>query len=358
MKKFIALILVGLMCFQQAYAGDSILRPGHPDKYDVKQGDTLWDIATMFLTDAWLWPEIWQVNPGIENPHLIYPGDEIRLTYVQGQPQLSVARGEASRTVKLSPEQSLVSGDRNIKMSPKIRRTELASAIPAIPLDAIASLLTTGRIVEQHTLDDAPHILAVKADRLLFGPGNGLYARGNWPIEEPSVFGIFRKGEVYIDPETGEVLGYEAREIGTASVDSREGELYSMTLTSVKEDVRIGDRLLPTEERRVESTFFPTAPLGEIDDVIMTVLGGVTQVGRNDVVAINRGLESDANVGTILAIHKKGKIVRDKVNNDSIQLPSERAGILMVFRSFDKMSDSLVLEIERALRVGDTLHNP
>ena len=131
-----------------------------------------------------------------------------------------------------------------------------------------------------------------------------------------------------------------------------------MTLTSVKEDVRIGDRLLPTEERRVESTFFPTAPLGEIDDVIMTVLGGVTQVGRNDVVAINRGLESDVNVGTILAIHKKGKIVRDKVNNDSIQLPSERAGILMVFRSFDKMSDSLVLEIERALRVGDTLHNP
>ena len=101
MKKFIALILVGLMCFQQAYAGDSILRPGHPDKYDVKQGDTLWDIATMFLTDAWLWPEIWQVNPGIENPHLIYPGDEIRLTYVQGQPQLSVARGEASRTCLL-----------------------------------------------------------------------------------------------------------------------------------------------------------------------------------------------------------------------------------------------------------------
>ena len=125
----------------------------------------------------------------------------------------------------------------------------------------------------------------------------------------------------------------------------------------MKEDVRIGDRLLPTEERRVESTFFPTAPLEEIDGVIMAVLGEVTQVGRNDVVAINRGLESDVNVGAILAIHKKGKIVRDKVNNDSVQFPSERAGILMVFRSFDKMSYGLVLETERALRVGDTLDN-
>ena len=357
MKTILLALVLSLVLASQAIAADSILRPGHPERYTVKEGDTLWDIASMFLTDAWLWPEIWQVNPAIENPHLIFPGDLISLTYVDGEPQLSVARGQAGRTIKLSPGQPVASGDRNVKVRPRIRTSGLSSSIPAIPLDAISSLLTTGRIVEQDTLENAPYILAGTSDRLIFGPGDEFYARGEWPADT-QVFGIFRRGEVYLDPETREVLGFEAREVGTAVVEARDEDLYTLTLTAVKEDVRISDRLLPTEERRVESTFYPAAPSGKIDGVIMTVLGGVTQVGRNDVVAINRGDINGLKVGNILAIYKSGNVVRDRISKDRVQLPPERAGLLMIFRSFEKMAYGLVLETEEPLRVGDAVQNP
>ncbi len=358
MKKILLSIALSLFVTQLAIAESSALREGHPERYDVKEGDTLWDIASMFLADAWLWPEIWHVNPDIENPHLIFPGDVIELSYVDGQPQLTVSRGKGGRAVKLSPAQPVVQGNRNHKLKPSIRKTLLKSSIPAIPLDAISSLITTGRIVDQHTLEQAPHILAGTADRLIFGPGDGFYAQGTWPNDEPSVFGIFRQGEVYLDPETREVLGFEAREVGTAAVLSRDDSLYTMSLMAVKEDVRIGDRLLATEQRRVESTFYPASPNKDVEGVIMTVLGGMTQVGRNDIVAVNRGTDHGLDVGNILAIHKQGAIVRDRINRDRVRLPSERAGLLMVFRSFEKMSYGLVLETEEPLRIGDTVQNP
>lgn len=358
MKTTLLALVLSLALASTALAADSILRPDHPERYTVQNGDTLWDIASMFLTDAWLWPEIWQINPSIENPHLIYPGDLITLVYVDGQPQLTVARGEQARTIKLSPAQPVAIGDRNVKVAPKIRTSPLSSAIPAIPLDAIASLLTTGRIVEQNTLELAPYILAGNSDRLIFGPGDEFYARGETWTPGTNVYGIFRQGEVYQDPETREVLGFEAREVGTALVKAKNEDVFTLSLTAVKEDVRIGDRLLPTEERRVESTFYPSAPGTEVNGVIMTVLGGVTQVGRNDVVAINRGESNGLEVGNILAIYKSGKVVRDKIRKERVQLPPERAGILMIFRSFEKMSYGLVLETEEPLRVGDNLQNP
>jgi hypothetical protein len=241
----------------------------------------------------------------------------------------------------------------------RIRVSDLASAIPAIPLDAISSLLTTGRIVDRRTLDNAPHILAGKLDRLIFGPGDQFYARGDWPTDEPVVFGVYRRGEIYIDPQSGKVLGFEAREVGIATVVRRDSsELYTFTLTTVKEDVRIGDRLMPTEEQRVESTFFPAPPSTEVNGEIMTVLGGVTMVGRHDVVAINRGSNNGLEVGNILAIHNRVLIVKDRIRHDKVQLPSERAGILMIFRSFERMSYGLVLETDEPLRVGDTVQNP
>ena len=131
-----------------------------------------------------------------------------------------------------------------------------------------------------------------------------------------------------------------------------------MEVLSVKQDIRIGDRLLPTEERRVQSTFHPVAPDQDVEGEIMTVMGGVTQVGRNDVVAVNRGLADGLVVGSVLAIHKRGDVIRDERSQDRIQLPIERAGILMVFRLFERMSYGLVLETEEPLRVGDIVTNP
>jgi nucleoid-associated protein YgaU len=358
MKQLLLSILAGLLLSANVLAADNVLKTDHPDQYTVQEGDTLWDIASMFLVDAWLWPEIWQVNPDIENPHLIFPGDLILLRYVDGQPQLRVARGDVSRTIKVSPSQPIRQGDRNQKLMPQVRSSPLASAIPAIPLDAIASLLTTGRIVEEDTLENAPYILAGESDRLIFGPGDGFYGRGTWE-RGTSVYGIFRGGQVYKDPVSKEILGYEALEVGIATLDELgENDVATFTMSSVSEDVRLGDRLLPTEERRVESTFYPSAPEREVDGTIMTVIGGVTQVGRNDVVAINKGASHGLEAGNVLAIYKSGAVIRDRNRRDKVKLPDQRAGILMVFRSFEKMSYCLVLNTDTPLRVGDTVKNP
>jgi hypothetical protein len=190
--------------------------------------------------------------------------------------------------------------------------------------------------------------------------------------EDTSVYGIFRAGNVYQDPETGEILGYEATEVGLARATDRHDDIVTFTLTSEKEDVRIGDKLMPTEERRVESTFYPKPPEQDVEGVIMTVLGGVSVVGRNDVVVINRGSTSGLDIGTVLAIAKKGKVVRAEGTTEidqsmwkkmigsfqKVQLPTERAGVLMVFRVFDKMSYGLVLETQEPLRIGDVVRNP
>lgn len=363
MRKFLISLVVSTILATPAFAALNILKQGHPDRYTIKQGDTLWGIASLFLTDAWLWPEIWQINPEIENPHLIYPGDELILSFLEGQPTLTLKRGDLARTVKLSPlEQTDRLHGETTKLLPRIRVTSISSSIPAIPLDSISSLLTKARIVEEDTLANAPYILAGRSEQLIFGPGDEFYARGTWD-NRTTVYGIYRKGNVYIDPETREILGYEAIEVGLARVLERERDIHTLTLTSVKEDVRIGDRLLPTEQSRVESTFYPSAPDNEISGVIMNVMGGVTQVGRNDVVVINRGSNEGLRTGNILAINKSGKLIRDRFaqqrfRRSKVQLPSQRGGLLMVFRIFEKMSYALVLKTEGSLRVGDGVTNP
>lgn len=337
--------------------GSSLLRDGHPDEYTVQEGDTLWGIADMFLVDAWMWPEIWRVNPEIENPHLIYPGDQIVLKYVGGEPTLTLRRGDAGRTYKMKPNQTVRQGDRYEKVEPRVRIEPLTSAIPAIPLDAIASLMNSGRIVEEGFLDDAPYIIGGRTDRLVFGAGDRVYVRGDWD-DSTSTYGIYRKGNTYIDPDTGELLGHEALEVGTAKALDREGDIVTFRLTGVNQDIRLGDRLLPTEERRVDSTFYPSAPESQVDGLIMTVLGGVTQVGRNDVVVINRGENAGLEAGHVLAIDKRGARVKDRFTNDYVQLPSERAGLLMVFRTFEKLSYALVLRASEPLRIDDIVTNP
>jgi hypothetical protein len=376
MRKFLISLAITTILVTPAFAVVNILKEDHPDRYTVVKGDTLWDISSMFLTDAWLWPDIWQINPDIENPHLIYPDDIIILTFRDGQPTLTVERGDQARTDRMSSTDSAGSAggaggagsanwaDRDAtQLVPRVRVTSISSAIPAIPLDAISSLLTKGRIVAEGTLENAPYILAGRSDRLIFGPGDDFYARGTTWDSHTSVYGIYRKGSKYVDPETRDVLGYEAIEVGLGQVLKRDGDMYTFSLNSVKEDVRIGDRLLPTEESSVESTFYPSAPKNQINGVIMNVLGGVTQVGRNDVIVINRGENEGLTTGNILAINKSGKKVRDRFAQSifrrrKVQLPSERAGLCMVFRIFDRMSYALVLKTQEGLRVGDGVTNP
>lgn len=325
------------------------LRDDHPDVYTVVKGDTLWDISGRFLQRPWLWPELWRINPQIENPHLIYPGDRIALVWVDGQPQLRLERGEAGRTFRMTPADTET-------LEPRIRATPLESAIPAIRLDAIQGFLVQNRVVETGVLDAAPYVVQGESERLVLGAGDRVYVRGELPDSES--FSIVRKGPLYVDPDSKEVLGREATYIGLGRTTAQDGDIATLAVSSTREEIHVGDRILPTEERRLDSTFYPSALANELDGQIISVFGGVTQVGQFDVVVINRGEREGLEPGNVFAIYKRGALARDRIANQTIRLPNERAGLVMVFRTFEKLSYGLVLETERPLAVFDLVRNP
>lgn len=311
-----------------------------PATYTVVKGDTLWDISATFLKNPWMWPEIWHVNTQIANPHLIYPGDVIRLIYMDGKPRLTIeSRGNV------------------YKLSPKARVLSAGEAIETIPLDKINSFLSRSRIVDEADLKGAPWVLAGMDEHLVVGAGDSLYARGEFP-EGKQVYGIYRRGETFVDPETREKLGVLARDIGTGSLVRVSGEVATLSISRTTEEIRAGDLLLREEQRAIDSTFYPSPPESGINGVILAVEGGVHQVGNMDVVVVNRGGREGLTPGNVMAIYKKGGKIIDRVTQERVQLPDERAGLMMVFRVFDKVSLGLVLEAERGISVSDRVTNP
>jgi hypothetical protein len=339
MKK---LVMGGLMALVMAWTANADvveLKQGHPDTYVVKKGDTLWGISGLFLKSPWLWPEIWHVNPQIDNPHLIYPGDELNLVYIDGKPKLVVKR------------------NRDVKLTPQVRISELDLAIPAISLDAIAPFLSHSRVVSNGTLEDAPYVLAGKGGHIISGAGDELYARGEFS-EDKDTFGIFRKNKNFVDPETGEFLGVQAYAVANAKLISIDGDVSTLALNATNEEVRVGDRLLPDEQRNIKSNFHPAAPEPDIEGYIIAVEGGVSQIGSMDVVVINKGDRESLKVGDVLAIYSVGEKVRDQVTGEIVKVPDNRAGLLMVFRTFDKVSYALVLKATMPLSINDKVRNP
>jgi nucleoid-associated protein YgaU len=322
-------------------AGDVLsLKDGHPQTHVVRKGDTLWDISQMFLNDPWLWPEIWHVNPQVDNPHLIYPGDVLNLVYIDGRPKLVVKRGK------------------DIKLSPQVRISELDLAIPAIPLDAISPFMTDSRIVSREQLNAAPYVLAGNEGHIVSGAGDELYARGDFEADGEKNFGIFRPGDAFLDPDSKELLGYQAYSVANGKVIGLESDIATLGLNRTSEEVRRGDRLLPDEERRISSTFYPSAPEQETNGYIISIEGGVSQVGSMDAVVINKGARDGLEVGNVLAIYRVGEKVRDTVTDEIVKVPDTRAGLMMVFRTFDKVSYGLVLKATGPLAVMDKVKNP
>jgi hypothetical protein len=321
-------------------AGDSLaLKENHPESYVVKKGDTLWGISGMFLESPWKWPEIWHNNPQLDNPHLIYPGDQLNLVYINGQPRLVVSR------------------NKNVKLSPKVRISDLDLAIPAIPLDAIAPFLSESRIVGAEEFKSAPYILAGKAGHIVSGAGDELFARGVFQ-ENQETFGVFRQGQAFLDPETNELLGYQALAIANAKVIDIENDIANLALNQTTQEVRRGDRLLADEERRINTNFYPNTPAVDINGYIVAVEGGVTQIGSMDTVVLNKGERDGLSVGHVLAINRVGEHVRDPITKEVVKVPDSRAGFLMVFRTFEKVSYALVLKATRSLSVLDKVQNP
>ncbi|MDO8906225.1 LysM peptidoglycan-binding domain-containing protein [Hydrogenophaga sp.] len=368
---------------QVAQAGVPLseLAPNAPDSYTVKRGDTLWAISGMYLRSPWRWPELWGMNlDDIRNPHLIFPGQVLFLDTSDGTARLSTRRpGDGSTPT--------------VRVSPRVRSESLSdSAIPPISLQAIESFLAEPIIVDEGTFSRAPRIVSATDSRVLMSMGDRAYARALYGSSEggdaeplsigegkPRDFRVFRNATPLKDPTTGEVLGYEAQYVGKAylvreetrrvpaPVPGKEGavagaEIVPATIDIVqaKEEVRIGDRLLPEPPRELPN-YVPSAPSATLTGQIVSVYGNaVTFAGQNQVVAINRGIEHGVERGHVLALQKDAQTIIDKTDRarTQIRLPGERNGLMMVFRTFDKVSYALVLQITDGVKVGDSFVNP
>jgi len=329
-----------------AQADTVALRDDIPLTYVVKKGDTLWDISALYLQEPWLWPKLWDSNPQVDNPHLIYPGDILALRWENGVPRLGLAnRGE-------------------VKLSPSLRSEALDVAIPPIPRDEIDPFLRGNRVISPGEFERLPYLIAGDSGRLLSGLGDKVYGRGPMDVKERT-YGVVRKGALITDPLTGEVLGQQVTDIGSVSLLTPPSTpiddlaVKELEVTRTVEEARIGDRLLAVEAGIVDAYFQPKAPNTVISNGYMVAVdGGVTQIGQMDIVTINRGQREGLEVGDVLAIYQTGDVVKDPVTGDSVALPDVRAGVVMIFAAYEKASYGLVLSASRPLSVGDKVKNP
>ncbi len=314
------------------------LKDGHPDIYIVKKGDTLWDISAVFLDKPWLWPEIWYVNPQVNNPHLIYPGDELKLVYMDGKWQLVSSRDE--------------------KLSPSMRVLSEGEAIPTIPLSEISPFLYSPRILSDEEIDSAPYILAADSQRLIFGQGSKVYMRG---VKDQSMtsYSLFKKGDPYIDPESGELLGIEAIHLGSGK-KIRSGDPATLIINESVQEVLAGDRALPYEGEVFPPVFMLRPPNHTVNAYLISVYNGVTQIGTYDIVILNKGIRDQMEVGHVLTVMQSGRTIEDSYAEEKeiVVLPSEIAGELMIFRVFEKTSLAIIMRANRPIHVMDTAVTP
>jgi LysM repeat protein len=314
-----------------------------PEQYTVKPGDTLWDLSNRFLVQPWYWPEIWYLNPQINNPHLIYPGDVISIFYVGGKPYLTVG-----------------DGPRVSKLSPTLRGEDIDAQHYGIAIPAIQQFIIRPRVVSEETLDDAPYILSSIEERLAFGSGDRVYVRG-FNGEPQSQYTIFRKGEALHDPETEELLGYEAIIVGDGEI-VRTGDPATLDLTQTKREALRGDRLLPVDFSEVDTEFVPHAPPENTKGYVISLFDAISQVGTFQVITLNLGERNGIEKGHVLDINQAGRVVADPFEKRGslvdVELPSESAGRAMIFRTFEKVSYALIMETSRSIRVGDSATSP
>ncbi len=402
------LISFAVLLFATGVRADQLtLNPDHPDTYTVVKGDTLWDISGRFLEQPWRWPEIWDVNPQIENPHLIYPGDIISLSYQDGRPRLDLERGTGGRTV----------AGRYVKLSPTIRSLSNIEAIPPIPVDAIQQFLKQPLVLNDNEIESWPYIVSSYDEHLIATTGNKIYVRGIPEDSDISRYSIYRKGPAYTRPkqnpaEKTEILGYEAIYVGDARLTAR-GDPASAIITVVDREVLNGDRLLPQSDEGVSTEFVPRPTDTEVEGNIISVIDGISQISQYQVVVLSLGAEQGIEPGNVLGVYQSGYVVQDRIGpnltqseaqkqaaraeavqnatsaigqtatkighamqdivhkfdqtfpyiankqarSEPVTLPEEYVGVVLVFRTFDKVSYALVMETRGPVHVLDTVRS-
>ncbi|MBS1162835.1 MAG: LysM protein [Burkholderiaceae bacterium] len=328
----------------------SALAANAPDTYTVKRGDTLWDISSIFLTSPWRWPELWGMNKAqIANPHLIYPGQTLRLVKSDGRARLELAGGEAAAAgdvVRLSPTVRDLGSDRD--------------AIPSIPNRIIEPFLSRPAIVSPDELARYPRIVATQEQRVHVGVGDTVFGRG-FTDEAIERFAIFRPARPLFDPDDVDrrrPIAWEAFYLGVAQ-KTRGGDIATLRILESTQEIGVGDRLVPITRVPVIN-YVPRRPEQPIDGRIVSIYSGLAETGTQSIVTLNRGARQGMQVGYVLALLDAGATIRDRTSDrrELITLPDERIGVMFVFRVFDEISYALVFRVTKPVRVGDRFTQP
>jgi hypothetical protein len=387
-KTIISLILL-ITPHLPAFAADAgALKEDAPDRYTVTKGDTLWSISGRFLKDPWKWPEVWKMNQEqVKNPHRIYPGDVIVLD--RDSQQLRLVQGKESATAPGT-----------VRLSPRVRAEPIKDdAVPAISPSVIEPFLSRPLIVGQNELDGKPFILATQENRVAIGAGNIAYAEG---ITEPmgKVYQVVRRGDALVDPETNEILGYQAVDLGEARV-VKFGAQSTIEIIKSSQEIYAGDHLLPASKAQLIYSYAPRAPWKPVRGRIVATHGNLGETGPSGIVALSRGSKDGLEVGHVLALYRSQSTAqfetrmsplfgrqgptgsnaprnyhpekltpRDASISDGLRgpdpirpediakLPDERYGLIMVFRTFDRAAFGLVMQASRPVAVNDLATNP
>ncbi|MBK5969739.1 LysM domain/BON superfamily protein [Thiorhodovibrio litoralis] len=379
------LLILSLLAIVSAGAVE--LRPDHPERYTVKSGDTLWNIASRYLDAPWRWREIWQENPGVANPNLIYPGDVLTVTYHGGEPRVRVENGM-----------------RVVRLQPRVRTEQLDAAIPTIPVSAVGPFLSRPVVAEKEAIDAAPYVVGFPDNRALGGVGDMVFVRSIF-AEPGTRWEILRPGKEFLDYETGERLGFEAAYVGSAEL-LQSGDPATLKITRMALQSAPGDRLRAAEQEKPLRAFIPRPVSEALRGHIISVMNGVSQIGQYDVVVIDRGSDNNVQVGDVFGVYRGGNLARDNVKSqkdewnwrndsplksefwygdweitgwrrnqlddnaplplhvearkktDNYVVPNLPAGTAMVFRTFPRVSFALIMTASAAIHVGNLVSAP
>jgi hypothetical protein len=367
-------LLAGMLVTVAVYAAGAQLRADHPDTYTVRKGDTLWAISARFLSKPWLWPEIWQANPQVQNPHLIYPGDVLNLSFING-PRLG--------------------------LQPRVRVE--SDAIPAIPLSELQTFLKEMRVLNSNEVASLPYVVGFEESDLRGTVGRNVYVR-NLHAEPGQRFAIVRPSHTFrnfnsrasrdngadlrarpLDSDvsmvsspwlednrqddyfrSGDDIGTEVSVIGTAEV-LRTGDPSTLLLLDSKLEIRSGDRILPVDEKPYDPYFYPHAPKSLPGNArVIAFTDAYNAVGPSQVVALNIGSQDGVDNGQTYSVYQPGETIADDVAGDSwrrgtspqVTLPQEFVGHVMVFRTFDHVSYGLIMDGLRPIHIQDKLELP
>lgn len=385
----VLLSLISLSAWPGLLTAQVALQHDAPDVYTVRAGDTLWGISGRFLRDPWRWPEVWEGNPEVSDPNRIFPGERL---------VLDTSDASAPRV------RAAASGMRVVKLSPRVRVSELDAAIPTIPIGTVAPFLSRPWVTDSRELDDAPYVVGFPREHILAGTGDRIFVRRIMAASNTG-FEILRPGEALRDSVTNELLGYEAIYVAEAELE-RTGDPATLLVTSSTMQVQMGDRVRPSRDETAIRSFLPRPAPAGLEGHIISVMDGVSQIGQFDVVVLDRGSRDGVEVGQVFGVYRGGTEARDQVISgrnewnwrnetpldssfwlgewrmtgwerdrpdpnaplplhrkaerlsETYIVPDSRAGILMVFRVFPRVSFALVMRANQAMHVGEMIATP